>query len=141
MRTLRIRPHGPLQALRFAALVPAGVPQAPASSDAESIDLEQWLLPHPESSFLVQVQGDSMIGAHIPDGATVVVDRSLKARSGSIVLAYRDGEYTLKRLVRTPRAWVLHPENPAYRPMEITAEHPVMIWGVVSRVILDPAQL
>lgn len=126
---------------RYGAALPAGSPQEPAAAGAESLDLFEWLAPYPESTFLIQVRGDSMAGAHIPDGATVVVDRSLKARSGSIVVALLDGEFTLKRLVRTPRAWVLHPENPAYRPVEISEEHPVEIWGVVRKVILDPSRL
>ena len=79
-----------------------------------------------------------MSNANIPDGCLLVVDKSLKAKSGNIIVAVVYGEFTVKRLVRTARDWVLHPENPLYKPVIITDEMELKVWGVVTKIIIDP---
>jgi DNA polymerase V len=124
--------------LRLVGSVRAGFP-SPAGDYIESeIDLAEILVPHPSSTFFVRVQGDSMEGACIPDGALLIVDRSLKAVSGKIIVAIVNGEFTIKRLVKTPRSWVLHPENSAYRPIQLNEEMTFEVWGVVTKIILEP---
>jgi DNA polymerase V len=67
----------------------------------------------------------------------MVIDKSIKATSGMIVVAIVNGEFTVKRLVKTPRCWVLHPENPLYKPIPITGDMQFEVWGVVTKVIID----
>jgi DNA polymerase V len=124
--------------IKLAGSVRAGFP-SPAGDYVESeIDLAEILVPHPSSTFFVRVNGDSMKDASIPDGALLVVDKSLRATSGKIVVAIVNGEFTIKRLVKTPRSWVLHPENHAYMPIQITEEMRFEVWGVVTKIIIDP---
>jgi DNA polymerase V len=124
--------------MKLAGSVRAGFP-SPAGDYVESeIDLAEILVPHPSSTFFVRVNGDSMKDACIPDGALLVVDKSLRATSGKIVVAIVNGEFTIKRLVKTPRSWVLHPENPLYKPVPITEDMRFEVWGVVTRIIIDP---
>ena len=80
--------------------VAAGFP-SPADDYVEvGIDLNEQLIHHPTSTFFLRVSGDSMLGAGIHDGDLLVVDRSLDARPGRVVVAVLDGAFTLKRLVR-----------------------------------------
>jgi DNA polymerase V len=53
-------------------------------------------------------------------------------------VAVLNGEFTVKRLVKTARSWVLHPENPSYKPIVLTEEMDFKVWGVVTRVLVDP---
>ncbi len=62
----------------------------------ESINLNSYLIERPNSTFLLEVSGDSMIDAGITPGDKVVVDRSLRARDGDVVVATIDGAFTLK---------------------------------------------
>uniref|UniRef100_UPI0038B265CE LexA family protein n=1 Tax=Crenobacter luteus TaxID=1452487 RepID=UPI0038B265CE len=119
----------------FASRVPAGLP-APADDLKEAgIDLNALLVERPQATFLVTVQGDSMVNAGIHDGDLLLVDRSIEARPGKVVVAVIDGELTVKRLERDgERVWLM-PENPAYRPIPVPEDAAFFIWGVVTNVI------
>lgn len=81
-----------------------------------------------------------MTGAGIHSGDLLIVDRSLKARSGSIVVAVIDGELTVKTLTVTGGRWWLRAENPDFPPIEIVPDRDCAVWGVVSGVVrrLEP---
>ena len=111
--------------------VPAGFP-SPATDYAEDgLDLNGYLVQNPAATFLFSVQGHSMQGAGILDGDKVVVDRSVPARHGHIVIAVVDGEFTLKRLYQRHNRLELHPDNPDFQPIRLTPGKQLEIWGVV----------
>lgn len=116
----------------------AGFPSPAQDYMEEDINLQELLIPKPLSTFIIRVKGESMINACIPDGALLVVDKSIKATHGKIIVAVVNGEFTVKRLVKTPRAWVLHPENTLYKPMVITDDMQFEVWGVVTKILIDP---
>lgn len=119
----------------FTSKVPAGFP-SPADDHLEaSIDLNQLYIEHPAATFFVRVQGHSMKDAGIHNGDMLIVDRSLEAKSGSIVIAVISGELTLKRLVVEGQQVWLKPENAEFEPLLITEEMDLHIWGVVAHVI------
>ena len=119
----------------FAFKIPAGFP-SPADDHLEAtIDLNKQYIRHPAATFFVRVQGHSMIEAGIHNGDMLVVDRSLEAQSGSIVIAVVNGELTVKRLVINGDEVWLMPENPEFEPMQIKDGMELHIWGVVAHVI------
>lgn len=68
--------------------------------------------------FALKIKGDSMVGAGILNGDTVVVRPQPDAVNGEIVIALLDNEATCKRLCRRGgEVWLL-PENPAYEPID-----------------------
>lgn len=115
--------------------VPAGFP-SPAEDFTDGVlDLND-LIEHPSATFIVRVSGESMTGAGIFDGDLLVVDRSIKASSGQIVVAVCDGDMLVKRLERRKDQWWLVPDSPdhghfAAMPMGENSE----VWGVVKNVI------
>lgn len=117
--------------------IPAGFPSPAGDYMEERINLNDHIVEHPSATFYFRADGESMIGAHIPPGALLIVDRSLRARSGSIVVAVVDGEFTVKRLDRTMNRMRLMPENPKFRPIEITEEMQCEVWGVVKAIVID----
>jgi DNA polymerase V len=90
---------------------------------------------HPDSTFLVRVVGESMQDAGIHPRDLLVVDRSLEAISGKVVIAVVDGELTVKRLRKHRNKLWLMPENPNFQPIEIGENMELHIWGVVTNVI------
>jgi len=80
----------------------------------------------------MRVAGDSMIGAGIFDGDLLVVDRSIEAASGDIVVAVVNGEFTIKRFRRNGSTIELVPENTKYRKITLSEGMELEIWGVVT---------
>lgn len=101
-----------------------------AFEQVERIDLNHFLNPK-QSCFLLQVKGESMVGCGILEGDYVVIDPTLEARNGQIVVALVDGyEATLKRLRKEGRTVTLVPENIHMQPMTYDASR-VVIQGVM----------
>lgn len=110
----------------------------PAPADdyiEEAIDLNQHLIKHPQSSFVVRAIGQSMINAGIFDGDMLIVDRTIPALNGKIVVAAIDGELTVKRMQRKDSKLLFLPENDEFSPIDATNAQSVVIWGVVTNVI------
>jgi DNA polymerase V len=99
------------------------------------LDLNELLIKNPPATFFVKVAGDSMTGAGINSGDTLIVDRSIEAANGKIVIAVVNGELTVKRLLKSNNSYRLIAENPNYAPLEINEESQFEIWGVVTSVI------
>ena len=101
----------------MATPVAAGFP-SPAEQYIESpLDLNELLVHRPAATFFVRAAGDSMTGAGIRPGDILVVDRSLEARDGSIVIACVDNEFTVKYLRMDGGTVSLVPANRRYKPI------------------------
>lgn len=119
----------------FSCSVAAGFP-SPADDHLEgSLDLNDHLIKHPSATFFVRVSGDSMIKAGIHHDDILVVDRSLEARNGKVIIAAIEGQLTVKRLHRGKGKTMLMPENDAYAPITVHDDNDMVIWGVVTNVI------
>jgi DNA polymerase V len=119
----------------YASTVRAGFP-SPADDYIETtLDLNEHLIKHPAATFFVRASGESMIHAGIHSGDILVVDRSIEAAHGKIVIAALNGELTVKRLSRQQGRVKLVAENPDFPSIDITDEHDLVIWGVVTNVI------
>lgn len=115
--------------------LPAGFP-SPADDHLEhQLDLHELLVEHPEATFFVRIEGDSMIDAGMHSGDILIVDRSLTPSHEKIVVALLNGEFTVKRLLIKGKKVILAAENPRYLPMEIQEEADFQVWGVVTYVI------
>ncbi|HAF45912.1 MAG TPA: peptidase S24 [Gallionellaceae bacterium] len=112
--------------------VPAGFP-SPADDYVERrLSLDEHLIQHRESTFFMRVAGHSMRELGIFDGDLLVVDRSVPAAHGSVVVAVLDGEFTVKQLLYTPQGKVLRAAHPDYPEVVIKPEQDFSIWGVVQ---------
>lgn len=115
--------------------VSAGFP-SPAGDYLElPLDLNELLAPHRASTFFVRVSGQSMEGAGINDSDLLVVDRSLQAQHGNVVIAVIDSEFTVKRLSLSSGKVFLLPANGSFKPIEVEENTGAEIWGVVRYVI------
>lgn len=119
----------------FEEKIPAGYPSFLEASSQSELNLHDFLVNKPASTFFIRVSGDSMIGAGIFDADLLIVDRSLNPKTGSVVIATLDGEFTVKRFVKKQNRLFLSPENPRYRPFEVKEEMDFEVWGVVTYVV------
>lgn len=119
----------------FLSPVQAGFPSPAEDYQDKKLDLNELLIKRPSSTFFVRVSGESMKGAGIFDGDLLVVDRSVQASDNKIVIGVVNGEFTVKRIRKTADKVFLLPENPAFKPLEITPEMEFTVWGVVLYTI------
>ena len=112
----------------------AGFPSPAQDYMSDSIDLNQELIRHPANTFYARAVGDSMKGCGIDDGDLLVIDKAIDPQEGDIVVAYIDGEFTLKKVKLEPdgRCLWLIPANDEYPPIKVTDENDFIIWGVLT---------
>ena len=111
-----------------------GFPSPSQDYQTSEIDLNEHLMPNRVSTFLIRARGHSMTQAGIFDGDELVVDRSIRAEDGHVVIAVLDGEMTVKRLhIRSGGSVALQAEHPDYPTIEIPELSDFRVWGVVTR--------
>lgn len=94
--------------------IAAGLPIEALRDSGESVEVPAAMLGGGEH-YALEVSGDSMEGAGILDGDTVIIRRGDTADNGSIVVALVDeNEVTLKRLRRRGNSIALEAANPRY---------------------------
>ena len=118
----------------FLESVAAGFP-SPASDYCErTLDLNELCIQKPAATYFVRAQGDSMIDVGIFPGDVIVVDRSLTARNGDIVIASFNGELTVKKLELQPQTRLVA-MNSNYADISIPEGADLEIFGVATNVI------
>ncbi|KFD17052.1 MULTISPECIES: translesion error-prone DNA polymerase V autoproteolytic subunit [Tatumella] len=118
----------------FISRVPCGFPSPAQDYVEQRIDLNQLLIRHPGATYFVRVSGDSMIEGGIDDGDMLIVDSSLKAGHGDIVVAAVTGEFTVKQLMLRPSLH-LRPMNITHSVITISDADQFEIFGVVKHVV------
>lgn len=119
----------------FGHTVRAGFPSPADDYVADTLDLNDHLMPRKEASYLIRAKGESMVEAGIHDGDILVVDKSITAADGCVVIALLDGQFTVKTLEKKRGKIRLMPANPEFQPIELKDEQELQIWGVVTNVI------
>lgn len=121
----------PIRIPLFSHTVPAGFP-SPADDYIEGrLSLDEHLIANKDATFFVRARGKSMEGVGIQDGNILVVDKSLTPKSGSIVVAFVDGEYTVKTFIKRGAQVILRPENTSFDEIRFKDGQELQIWGVV----------
>jgi DNA polymerase V len=122
----------------FQQSVSAGFP-SPAEGHLDGkLDLNRHFIKNPAATFFARVSGDSMTGAGIHNGDLLIVDRSVEALPGCVVIAVINGEHTVKRLHREGDRLLLLAENADYPSIEVSELEELHIWGVVTCVLHQP---
>jgi DNA polymerase V len=121
--------------------VTAGFPSPATDYIENNIDLNDYLVKHPSATFMVRAVGESMTGAFIPSKALLIIDRSLTAKHNDIILAAVNGDFTVKRLIKKGEDMWLYPANEKYKPQKIETGIEFMVWGVVTSIIINPADV
>jgi SOS regulatory protein LexA len=119
--------------VKMLGTVEAGFPSPAEEELADNLSLDDLLIHNREATFLLKVSGDSMSHAGILPGDMVLVDKGEVPKSGDIVIAEVDGEWTMKYLRKKGENVMLLPANPKYQPIKPKRE--LKIAGVVTAVV------
>ncbi|MBN2645283.1 MAG: translesion error-prone DNA polymerase V autoproteolytic subunit [Desulfuromonadaceae bacterium] len=118
----------------FLEPVPAGFPSPAQDYVEKTLDLNELCIQHPAATFFVRAQGESMTEAGIYPDDVLVVDRSLTARHGDIVIAVWHGELTVKKLETRPQPRLVA-MNKTFPVIEVPEGVELEIFGVVTTVV------
>jgi repressor LexA len=113
--------------------IAAGFPSPAEEELRDVISLDEYLIKQPDTSFLLKVSGDSMIGEGIKEGDLVIVERGREPQNGDIVIAEVDGNWTMKYFIRKGKTIILEAANPKYPPIRPKSE--LRLGGVITVVI------
>lgn len=131
----RLLPTSALTDMPILGLVKAGFPSPSEDVLETTINLDNFLIQKKDSTYILEVDGDSMIDAHIKDGDMVIAERTENARDMDIVIAEVDGEFTMKYFRKKGDKVWLEPANKAFKPIYPTTGLKVcaVIKGVVRK--------
>ncbi len=99
------------------------------------LDLNNYLQPHPLSTYFLRMEGDALRCAGIYSGDILVIDRSRTAVSGNLIIAEINGELLARRLLIKQKQTLLGTDNPQQRPLPLQQEDTFAVWGVITSVI------
>ena len=119
----------------FTMSVAAGIPVPADDHVDQRLDLNEFIIKHPATTFFVRVSGEGLDPAGVLDGDLLVVDQALDAQDGDLVIASINGEMTVKtfRLMRGES--FLESQNGTFLPMKIEPYVEFSVHGVVTHVI------
>ncbi|MEQ1453787.1 LexA family protein [Acinetobacter seifertii] len=113
----------------------AGFPSPAQDYIDKALDMNEHLIKNETATFIVKVASLSMLNAGIDIDDELIVDRSLDAKHGDIVVALIDNEFTVKRLMIDETGQWLKAENPDYKDIHLLDGQELLIWGVVTCII------
>jgi SOS regulatory protein LexA len=119
--------------LPMAGSIQAGFPSPEEEALCDVISMDEYLITRPESSFLLRVSGDSMIGEGIMEGDLVIVEKGREPKEGDVVIAEVDGEWTMKYYRKQGKQIILEAANPKYPVIKPKSE--LKLGGIVSAVV------
>lgn len=132
IKTGRLIPHKAFGDVNMLGFVKAGFPST-VEELQDTMNIEDYLIKKKESTYILTVDGDSMIDAHIKNGDLVIAERTQNAKDGEIVIAEIDGEWTMKYYRQQGNKVWLEPANKNFKPMYPTTS--LNVAAVVKGVI------
>ncbi len=95
-------------------------PAADTDVPVAGLQIDAYLVDQPSRTVLLSMKDDSMSGAGLMPGDTLVVKLRAPAQPGDVVVAIVDHEFTVKYLAHDPNGFFLEPGNPAYAPIRLS---------------------
>ena len=116
-----------------------GFPSPAEHFASSTIDFNQVLIQHPESTYVFRVEGNSMKEAGIVSGDRVIVDRSLAIEPGKTVVAMMNGEFLIRKLIRIQnKLFLSNGVDPGFE-IKKNLESAIEFFGVVTMVLHVPS--
>ena len=119
----------------YGTSVAAGIPVVSDSHIEKRIDLNEFLIEHPASTFFAHVSGNNLKSYGISDGDILVVDTSSRPFDGRIVVASLDGNLSVKIYRNNDMGEYLQTDDERYLPVRISDDFEFTIIGSVTKVI------
>ena len=114
----------------------AGFPSPATDYVEDEINLNEELIPNKASTFLIRVQGSSMVNENIFEGDILVVDRCLNLKKNSIAVLNFEGQLVVKKIIKKRNIFFpLSKNGNQIKETEINENSDIQVWGIVTYVI------
>lgn len=115
--------------------VSAGIP-IPIDTDSHTvIDLNEFLIEHPYTTFFARITGDELRPVGISDGDILIIDTSIEPTDGKLILATLNNDLTVKYFRFIDGNQYLEAHNSFFTPLNLGDEISWKIIGVITKVI------
>lgn len=115
--------------------IETGFPSPATDHLEDRLNLNDFVVKHPVSTFFTRVTGDGEIGLGLNDGDILVVDRSLAPKHNSLVIADVEGEYRVCKILRNRQSWALEKGDGEILSISFESDFQSPVWGRVTHVI------
>ena len=112
--------------------ISAGFPSPAEDYREHSISLDRYIIQNPAATFMAYANGNSMERVGIYHRDLLIIDRSLSARDGDVIIALISGEFMVKQISIIDGHLFLMPRNTQHSHVKITSEMEFEVWGVVA---------
>lgn len=138
---MRIKVTNRMQLPLYSSLLQCGFP-SPAANHIEKVcDLNDLCIYNEEATFYARAVGESMTEAGIEPGDVLIVDAALSPIEGRIVVAWHNGDFTVKYIQFAPPVTILLPANPLFLPIYVQPDESFRVFGVVTHIIKKVVKL
>lgn len=107
----------------------------PADSFEQPINLNDYIVRHPVSTFIVQIEHDDNIALGISSGDVVVVDRSLAPKEGSLLMIENEDGFVIRKLIRNRNGWSYESGSGSTESVHFEQDADYLIRGVITHII------
>lgn len=121
--------------LTLSRKIETGFPSPAGDHLEKALSLEDLIVRRPTSTFYVRVEGEAMESFGIHNRDILVIDRSLTAQNGSIIIVSLDEEIVIRQFIKQGTRIFLTSGNPQYAPIPISEGTEWMVWGVATHLI------
>jgi DNA polymerase V len=104
----------------------------------EKLDLNGYLISHPQDTFLIKVEGESGTNLGVYPGDILIVDQNIESRDGKMVAGVLNNKFTVKFIKVKGKQLFFAAEGAELTDTEITPELKFEMWGIVSYIIHKP---
>jgi DNA polymerase V len=115
--------------------IETGFPSPATDHLEERLNLQEYVVRHPASTFFSRVAGNEEAGLGLRDGDILVIDRSLAPKHDCLVIAEMEGEFRVCRVLNNRGSWLLETGDGYRMPVSFESGYHSTIWGRITHIV------
>lgn len=132
-----LKPHSllPENGFELTQKLQTGFPSPASDHGEKALSLDELIVKRPAATFFVRAEGTAMQSAGIYEGDILVIDRSITAQTGHIVVVSVNEEVLIRRFLCKNKRFFLVSDHPNIAPIPIREDTDWTIWGVATYLV------
>ncbi len=119
----------------FDVSVSAGIPIPIDTDSYTAVDLNEFLIEHPQTTFFARISGNELNMVGISDGDILIIDTGIDVKDGKLVLAMFNDDLAVKYFRDVDGQQYLESHSSFFSPLTLGDEIQWKILGVVTKIV------